>query len=476
MLPYEILIVDDEKLIRWSLSQALEKEGYHVLTAEDGEQGLALVKEEDPDLVILDVKLPGLDGLQVLEKIREFNPGVVVIMLTAFDALEIAVGAMKLGAYDYIHKPYELEKVQVCIKNALETVKLKKEVQQLQEEQSSRYGFKNIIGQTENMRQVFETVRLVARSDTTTVLLQGESGTGKDLIAKAIHYQSSRRDHPFMEIDCTSLPESLAESELFGHEKGAFTDAKVQKKGLFELANGGTVLLDEIGDMPLGIQSKLLRILEERTCKRVGGVRDIKVDVRVIAATHVDLEKAVTAGKFREDLYYRLKVIPIYIPPLRERRDDIPLLAKYFVHIYSKEFKKKVKGLSAETIQLLLEYDWPGNVRELRNVVERAIILGNEDWIMPDQLPREIFAKTSESAREEFFRLPGAGVNLEEVEKALIAQALSRTLGNQIQAAKLLGISRDTLRYRMKKYNLGEEEVVRSHEEPEGDSLAGFAI
>jgi len=476
MLPYKILIVDDEKLIRWSLTQALGKEGYQVLAAEDGDQGLAMVGEEDPDLVILDVKLPGIDGLQVLEKIREFNAEVVVIMLTAFDALEIAVQSMKLGAYDYIHKPYELDKVKVCIKNALETVKLKKEVQQLQEEQSSRYGFKNIIGKAENMRQVFEMVRLVARSETTTVLLQGESGTGKDLIAKAIHYQSSRRDHPFMEIDCTSLPESLAESELFGHERGAFTDAKMQKKGLFELANGGTVLLDEIGDMPLGIQSKLLRILEERTCKRVGGVHDIKVDVRVIAATHVDLEKAVTAGKFREDLYYRLKVIPIFIPPLRERRDDIPLLAKYFVHVFSKEFKKSVKGLSPDAIHLLMEYEWPGNVRELRNVVERAIILGSEEWITPEQLPREIFAKTSETPREDFFVLPSSGIHLEEVEKSLIAQALSRTEGNQIQAAKLLGISRDTLRYRMKKYNLGEEESVHPSEETEGNPLAGFAI
>jgi len=452
----KILVVDDEKLIRWSLEQNLTKEGYEVITAEGGKECLKLVKEELPDLILLDIHLPGMDGMDVLKIIKEINKDALVIMITAYGAVETAVRAMKLGAYDFVEKPFNMEKIKVIIKKALETVELKKEVTQLKSQQRISYGFDNILGESEPIKKVIDLAKKIAKSDATTVLLQGESGTGKDLIAKVIHYQSARADRPFMEINCTALPETLIESELFGYEKGAFTDAKTLKKGLFELADGGTVYLDEIGDMKPSTQVKLLRVIENKTFKRIGGTKDIRIDVRVVAATNRDIEEAVKNGYFREDLYYRLKVIPIYLPPLRERREDIPILANHFIKEFNREFRKKVQGIAPVAQKLLTQYSWPGNVRELRNVIERAILLESEDVILAEHLPVEIMVRPKKERPRGGFNIdiPREGIAIEEVEKSLIKQALDITNGNQSKAAKLLSLSRDALRYRMQKFGL----------------------
>lgn len=452
----KILVVDDEKLIRWSLEQNLTKEGYEVITAESGKECLKLVKEELPDLILLDIHLPGMDGMDVLKIIKEINKDALVIMITAYGAVETAVRAMKLGAYDFVEKPFNMEKIKVLIKKALETVELKREVTQIRSQQRISYGFDNILGISESIKKVIELAKKIAKSDATTVFLQGESGTGKDLVAKVIHYQSARAEKPFMEINCTALPETLIESELFGYEKGAFTDAKTLKKGLFELADGGTVYLDEIGDMKPSTQVKLLRIIENKTFKRIGGTRDIRVDVRVVAATNRNMEEAVRNGSFREDLYYRLKVIPISLPPLRERKEDILLLANHFIKEFNREFRKKVEGIAPMAQKFLVQYSWPGNVRELRNVIERAILLESEDVILAEHLPVEIMVKAPEQKTTEGFsiNIPREGLSIEEVEKSLIKQALDITHGNQSKAAKLLNLSRDALRYRMQKFGL----------------------
>lgn len=454
MAEAKILVVDDEKLLRWSLEQNLSKEGYSVLLAEKGLEGLSTFKEEIPDITLLDIHLPDVSGITVLEGIKEINPNALVIMITAFGDIQTAVKTIKLGAYDFVEKPFNMEKLKILIQKALETVSLRKEVSEFRKQISSKFGFDSIIGQSEQIKEVFKVISKVAKSDASTVLLQGESGTGKDLVAKIIHYQSSRADKPFMEINCTALPETLVESELFGHERGAFTDAKAMKKGLFELADGGTIYLDEIGEMSHSTQSKLLKVLESKSFKRIGGTKDIEVDVRVVTATNRNLEEAVTKGTFREDLYYRLKVIPILLPPLRDRTSDITLLAKYFIDEFNREFKKNVKGLSKETEKCFVDYTWPGNVRELRNVIERAMILENEDYILPEHLPRELTSKTV--AYQQFssvnIKIPAGGIDIEEVEKELIRQALDLTGGNQTRAAKLLNLTRDTLRYRMQKF------------------------
>jgi len=451
----KILVIDDEKLIRWTLQDVLGREGYEVITAESGEVGLKLMEEELPDLVLLDLRLPRMDGMEVLERIKKIEPEALVIILTAHGTVESAVEAMKKGAYDYLNKPFELAETRLIIKKALETLQLKKEVARLRREQRERFGLDDIIGVSEAMQAILEMVKRIAKSDATTVLIHGESGTGKELLAKAIHYQSSRADRPFMAINCTALPETLVESELFGHEKGAFTDAKYTKKGLLELANGGTVLLDEIGDMKPSTQAKLLRVIEEKNFKRVGGTKDIHVDVRIIATTNRDLSNQIKEGTFREDLYYRLKVFPVYIPPLRGRPEDILPLTKYFVDRYNREFRRNVTRISPEAEALLLNYSWPGNVRELRNAIERAMILGKGDEISPTDLLLEVHgqpAKGQEMA--EGIDLPPDGVSLEDVEHRLIKQALQAARGNQTRAAKLLGLSRDALRYRMKKFGL----------------------
>jgi DNA-binding NtrC family response regulator len=450
----KILVVDDEHLIRWSLEQNLKKQGYEVVTAGDGEEALRLVREEQPDLVLLDIQMPGISGIEVLERIKENFDEIVVIMVTAHSGLETAVNAMRLGAYDYISKPFNLDELAIIIRKALENTDLKLEVARLRSE--TKKGVPpNIIGESRQVKQLMEVLNKVAKSEASTVLVQGESGTGKELVAKWLHYSSHRSDKPFIAINCAAVPATLLESELFGHEKGAFTDAKNTKKGLFELADGGTVFLDEIGDMEMGMQAKLLRFLEDRSFRRIGGGRVFTVDVRIISATNKDLQKSIEDKSFRNDLYYRLQVIPIHLTPLRDRKEDIIPLANHFIELYNKDFNKKVQGIAGMAERILADYGWPGNVRELKNVIERAIILGNEDTLMLEHLPLEIVAKSSTHQGGPplaTFRLPPEGIDIEEVEKELIRQALDCTEWNQSKAAKKLNLGIDAFRYRMKKF------------------------
>jgi DNA-binding NtrC family response regulator len=448
-----ILVVDDEHLIRWSLEQSLKKQGYDVVTAASGEEAIKQVQDESPELMLLDIQLPGMDGLQVLEKVKEIDGEIIVVMVTALGVLETAVKAMRLGAHDYINKPFNLDELSIIVKKALETRQLRKEVAHLRSAQESKFGIDNIIGESRHMKQVLDMVRKVAKSDASTVLIQGESGTGKELIARAIHMESARKDKPFMAINCAAVPETLLESELMGHEKGAFTDAKSQKRGLFEMTDGGTLFLDEIGDMELGMQAKLLRVLEERTVRRVGGNKEIPVDVRIVSATNQELLKKIEDKTFRNDLYYRLQVIPIYLPPLRERRDDIMTLVDFFIQYYNREFGKTVAGVSKMAKKFLEEYEWPGNVRELRNIIERAIILENEETLMLEHLPRELISKTGDVASGPMnLRIPPEGIDIEDVERELIRQSLEIADGNQSKAAKKLNLGIDAFRYRMKKF------------------------
>jgi DNA-binding NtrC family response regulator len=451
-----ILVVDDEEMITSSLQHGLEREGYEVVTASSGEQGMEQFKSDSPDVTLLDVNLPIMDGIKVLDTIKKTSKDAVVIMITAFGGVDSAVRAMKLGAYDYIEKPFDLDRLNIVIKKALETAKLKREVRQLRGEQQEKYSFESIIGESDSIKKVVTIAQKIAESNATTVLLQGKSGTGKDLIARTIHYNSKRADKAFIEVTCTALPETLIESELFGHEKGAFTDAKASKKGLVELSDGGTIYLDEIGDVKPSTQAKLLRVIEEKTFKRVGGLRDIKVDIRIIAATNKDLQEAVKSGEFREDLYYRLKIIPIHIPSLYERKEDIIPLVKYFIGVFSRELKKNIKELTPETEEILMNYTWPGNIRELKNVVERVFILEESDTILPEHLPKEVVVSSHDESNgvQAKFTIPHEGILLENVEKDFISQAVQISGGNQTKAAKLLGLSRDALRYRMQKFGL----------------------
>jgi len=446
-----ILIIEDEKLIRWSLRQRFQEEGYLVEDAETGGDGLARMSRATFDLVMLDYKLPDLTGLEVLRKIRDQDQEVVVLIMTAFSNVENAVEAMRLGAYDYVSKPFKMDALLVTVHKALETTRLKREVRDLRAQMQQRFGFDRILGQCPAMVKLFELIRDVAGSGASTVFLRGESGTGKDLVAKAIHYNSDRAARPFMNITCTAITESLLESELFGHERGAFTDAKQQKKGLLELSDGGTVFLDEVGDMPPPLQAKLLRFLEEKTFRRVGGVQDIEVDVRVIAATNRDVHKLIEEGAFREDLYYRLNIIPIELPPLRDRGDDIRLLAEYFIDVFSREFRRRVSGLTPAAVEKLLAYNWPGNVRELRNTMERAVLLVKQDHIGPDDL---VTGRPRPDQAAPVIELPPGGISLQTVEEQLVRQALALTNNNQTKAARLLHLSRDQLRYRMERYGL----------------------
>ncbi len=455
----KILVIDDEKLIRWTLEQHLVKEGYDVASAESAEKGLALIAEEAPDLILLDNRLPEMSGLEMLEKLKVQERGLMVIMITAYGMVETAVKAMKFGAYDYISKPFNLEEITLVIRKALEAGSLRSQVRQLRQECRGRIDA--IIGESKEMASLKHIILKIAKSDATTVLIQGESGTGKELVAKAIHSSSARSDKPFMAINCAAIPVNLLETELMGHEKGAFTDAKTAKKGLFELADGGTVFLDEIGDMDMGMQAKLLRMLEEKTFKRIGGVKDIKVDVRVISATNQELSKAMNDGRFRKDLYYRLQVVPITLPPLRERGNDILLLARNYVEHFNSECHKNVRGISREAEQILLAYSWPGNVRELKNVVERAMILDITEEILPEHLTQEILEAQPGSAVPvatpvslDGFVIPETGLSIEDVENALVRKALEMSNGNQTKAAQLLKMPRDAFRRRMKRFGI----------------------
>jgi DNA-binding NtrC family response regulator len=448
-----VLICDDEELIRWSLSEHLGAEGYDVETAADGKAALEAHANNAPDAIILDLKMPEMDGLTALRRIRERDPETPVIVITAHGAVDSAIEATKLGASAYLAKPFDLREVSLQLSRALEATRLKREVRYLR---GNKRGYERIVGGSPAMQKVFETLERLEGVDAPTVLITGESGTGKDLVAQAIHARGPRQESPYMEIDCASLPEQLIESELFGHEKGSFTDAKGLKRGLFEVARGGVIFLDEIAEMSPSTQAKLLRALENRRFKRVGGVTDLPLDAAVIAATNRNLKEEVKSGSFREDLFFRLNVIPIEIPPLRGRAGDIPLIVESMLERFNKEMGREVEGVAEDALQCLERYPWPGNVRELKNVIERIVILNADaDVIRLEHLPQEIRAGSSR-ARDDGcpFELPPDGVDLESVERGLIAQALERTGGNQSRAARLLGISRYALRYRMEKYSL----------------------
>jgi DNA-binding NtrC family response regulator len=445
-----ILVVDDESLIRYALTERLTAEGYHVLEAETVAGALAK-SEEGVDLVLLDYRLPDGDGLAVLKRIKERDPDTLVILLTAYSSVETAVEAIKQGAYHYVNKPFNLDEIALLVEKALETTRLRREVRSLRATQAQPYGFERIVGEAPALAAVKALLKKVATSPASTVLLTGESGTGKDLAAKVIHYNSSRASKPFMNITCSALPEALMESELFGHERGAFTGADRQKRGLFETADGGTVFLDEIGEMVPGLQAKLLRFLEEKTFRRVGGSSDIHVDVRVISATNRHLRDEVKEGRFREDLFYRLNVLPINLPPLRERRDDIPSLVTFYVDAYNAEFKKRVAGVSPEVMRHLQAYAWPGNIRELRNAVERAMLLADGDTLRVDDFA---VGGGGGAKLDDKVELPAEGINLDDLERSLVVQALERTGWNQTKAASLLGLNRDQIRYRVEKFGL----------------------
>src|SRR5512146_227387 len=383
----KVLIVDDERLVRWSLRQKCEEWGYQVLEADSGDSALVQARHESPDIVLLDVRLPDANGLQVLEELKKSQDARAVIMITADPQLDDIKTALKLGAYDVVGKPLDFDELLVAMKNALEATRLRSEVQTLRGEVRRRTGYHAVVGTSAKMTELMGFVRKVAASAATTILIQGESGTGKDLIAKAIHYESTRQEMPFVAVNCSAIPEALMEAELFGHERGAFTDAKAMKKGLFEMADGGTLFLDEIGELSPLLQAKLLRVLEDQVIRRVGGVRDMQVDVRVIAASNRDLERAVKDNEFRQDLYYRLAIISIFLPPLRERKEDILPLVDFFIERYNRKFRKNVRGLTEQTSKLLHKHDWPGNVRELKNAIERAMILEEQELLQPDYLP-----------------------------------------------------------------------------------------
>ena len=453
-----LLVVDDEKLIRWSIRERLENEGYEIIEAVDGSSAVNAFAENAFDLVLLDIRLPDSDGIAIMKDFRTKRPDIPVILITAFSSVDSAVEAMKLGAYDYVTKPFNLDELSISVRRALETGALRSESGARIQEAKDRYGLENVIGNSPSMQDICSLIQKVSASEAKTVLLRGESGTGKDVIARAIHYESNRANKHFLNITCTALQETLLESELFGHEKGSFTDAKIQKKGLFELANGGTIFLDEIGDMSPALQGKLLRVLEERAFRRIGGTKDIRVDVCVVAATNRDLEKAIDDHSFREDLYYRLNIIPIVIPPLRERTEDIEPLVDHFLQQFNHEFRKKIREIDNEGISKLLSYHWPGNIRELRNVLERACLLASEDRISAEDLLIGRAAYSGKADTDDFqFRLPQQGTSLDNVEKQLVQQALERTVGNQSRAAQLLGISRDQVRYKMRKYGIVTE-------------------
>lgn len=433
----------------------LSREGYAIDEADTVARARTLLEKANYDIALVDYRLPDDNGIVLLQEIKRNSPATVVIIITAFTSVDIAVQAMKLGASDFVTKPFNPDEIVVALQRATETQHLREEVTRIRSTEENRYGFDALVGQSQPVQQLKELIASVAASPTTTVMLSGPSGAGKDLIAKIIHYNSPRSDKAFVNITCTAISENLLESELFGHQRGAFTDAREQKKGLFEIADGGTIFLDEIGDMPAPLQAKLLRFLEERTFRRVGGTKDLSVDVRVISATNRNLRELVARGDFRADLFFRLNSVPIDVPPLRERLDDIPLLAAHFIRSFNQELRKTVQGVKSEAMRLLQSYDWPGNVRELRNVIERAMLLGRNDWIQPEDLHLEPMTPDETASRPSAASLLGPqGIDIQQVERELVEEAMRLAGGNQSRAAKLLHLSRDQLRYRLEKFGI----------------------
>lgn len=447
----KILIVDDEKLIRWSLRARLTADGHEIDEAGDLKSARALLKSRPFDVALFDLKLPDGDGLTLLKQALELRPGITVLIITAHSTIKSAVEAMKEGAYDYLSKPFDMDELSLTVKRAVENRRLRRTLDAELDQKKKEFGIDSLLGDSPQFRAVKEVLCKVAASDNTTVLLLGETGSGKDMIARAIHYESSRAEKPFMNITCTAMPETLIESELFGYEEGAFTNAKGQKAGLFELAHNGTIFLDEIGDMPLSLQGRLLRVLEEKAFRRIGGVADISVDCRVIAATNRDLASLIGEGSFRQDLYYRLSAVPISVPALRDRRDDIALFAEHFLEMYRRKMGRTVRGFSKDATDKLLHYGWPGNVRELRNIIERTVLLSSGEVIEECDI---VLGRLENAGRgpTHVVALPPEGCRLADVERSLIEQALERTHGNQTQAALLLGITRDQVRYKIEKY------------------------
>ncbi len=464
-----ILLVDDQDTIRFFLEKTLTQEGYQAVTAKTGHEAIDKVAQILPDLVLLDLKLPDIDGLEVLQRIKESFPEIGVVMITAFGDIETAVKAMKAGAYDFVSKPINLDQLLFVIRKGLESERLNREILQLKRKMDPEIGFDYIKGDSPSMKRVYEVVQQVARSDTTTVLIEGESGVGKEMIARLIHRYSARAEKPFLDINCASLPEQLLESELFGYEKGAFTDAKGQKQGLLEMANRGTLFLDEIGEMSLTIQVKLLRVLERMEFRRLGGTSDIHVSVRVISATNRDLQQEVDEGRFRADLYYRLKVVPMVIPPLRERKEDLLKFANYFLNSFNTAFNKNFKNINREAEKLMMSYYWPGNIRELKNVIERIVLLEDGPEIKAEYLPFSPGRVEESSVGKRIDAvlsqpIPPEGVDFEtiigHVERELIRKASEQSGWNQSKTARLLNLKRDKLRYRMKNYNFETDNEI----------------
>lgn len=453
----EILVVDDDETIRWALKEALQSWGFVPVEAATVAEAIKLFNTTAPAAVLLDIDLPDGSGLDVLREIKRDHQDAIVIMITGNVQIDNTISALRGGAYDFISKPINLEELRITIRNAIEARQLRREVQQVRKERAREFNFRQIVGESAAMKKMLGLAAKVAESEVSSVLLQGESGTGKDLVAKAIHYGSQRAESPFVAVNCAALPATLIESELFGYEKGAFTDAKARKEGLFEQAEGGTLLLDEIGELELSLQAKLLRVLEEGAFRRVGGLKDIPLDVRVLAASNRDLKTESEGGRFRLDLYYRLSIIQIDIPPLRERGDDVLLLSQHYIDSIGARLKRsrKITRLSPEATEVFRKYNWPGNVRELRNVIERALILEENEEITTEYLPGGLLEPARlerlNSDRTAQFVLPGEGMSLDEAELSFVRQAIQRSGGNQTKAAELLGISRDQLRYRLKK-------------------------
>lgn len=455
-----ILVVDDEESIREFLNIMLKKEGYDVTCVEDGQQAIDALKKKSFDMVISDLQMPNVTGIELLKYVKDNHSGILFMLITAFGTTETAVEAMKLGAYDYITKPFKLDEVRINIANALRSQNLETENRSLKRELTKEYSFQNLVGNSAAMHNIFDMIKRVSETPT-NVLITGESGTGKEMVAKAIHYNGPFKEKPFVSVNCGAIPESLMESEMFGHKKGSFTGAVSDKAGLFEAADEGTLFLDEIGELPLSIQVKLLRAIQERVVRRVGATEDTKINVRIIAATNRDLEAMVQEGTFRQDLYYRLNVIQIKTPSLRERREDIPSLAKHFLNKYNERLAKNISGISQDALNILKSYDYPGNVRELENIIERTVALEAGASILPESLPP--FVKTTSGQRQmvssEGIDITEDGVDLDkivgQIEKELIIKAIHASNGVKKRAAKLLGITFRSMRYRVEKYNLG---------------------